>query len=95
MPRRPIEKLAGAVASSAPRLLERDCAVLGGPGLCFQSLHRILLDQKAGGRHAALIAASTHGRRCQAERGFVEHEEVGCAIRARPIASICCSPPER
>jgi hypothetical protein len=33
-------------------------------------------------------------QRCEAERGFVEQQQLGPLIRARAMASICCSPPE-
>ena len=33
-------------------------------------------------------------RRRQAHRGFVQHEQPRREARPRPIASICCSPPD-
>ena len=35
-----------------------------------------------------------HEQRRQAERRLVEQQQLGRAISARPIASICCCPPE-
>ena len=64
----------------------------------LQALHHVLLDQQDG--DAVGVDARDQReqlldqQRRKAERGLVEDQSFGSAIRPRPIASICCSPPD-
>jgi hypothetical protein len=73
----------------------QDVALVGelerGAGVLLdQQDRRALLLQRLHRRHDAL-----HHDRRQTHRGLVEHEQLGRLIIARPMASICCSPPEK
>ena len=65
----------------------------------LQALHHVLLDQQDGdalARGCALISANSSSTR-SGERpsdGSSRMSSLGSAIRPRPIASICCSPPD-
>jgi hypothetical protein len=65
----------------------------------LERLHDTLLDQQNG--QAALASDPIDGLedllddpRAQTLRGLVEQEQIGSAMSPRPIASICCPPPD-
>ena len=63
-----------------------------------ERLRRVLLDQQHG--HAVLVDLADDvedlldDQRRQPHRRLVEQQQPGLPISARPIASICCSPPD-
>jgi hypothetical protein len=64
----------------------------------IERLERILLDEKDGGAAGVDLADDREDLldedRRQAKRRFVEEQHLGLVMMARPIASICCSPPD-
>ena len=59
----------------------------------------VLLDEQDGDAFlvngADDVKDSLHHQRRQTQRRLIHHEDLGSVINARPVASICCSPPDR
>ena len=86
--------ISAAVPAQRDRAVFQDVGAVG----VLERQVRVLLDDEDGRAGAFEVGEDAEDLlddlRREAGARFVEHQQFGRAIRARPIASICCSPPE-